>query len=304
MPIEAFNAYFAFVEYAYSDGQTFFIMHQLYAHTDSYPIGDGTRNDIQIMHSDLEPGSDNGFYFCVYYDHLKNKLYIYVYSKSNNALTPKVRGALERLYPSIEIGRSEQMEFVTLDFVRRYKMSSGLASMAVATVLLFGINPKDIQIKSSEDYNFLWRAHLHKMLNDGEITPFPSDSPDSINPPKVISVTDRAHHPIRSAGSRSKRPTPNQPNTRHQQQPQPQPQHQQNPQRHPRRDTGNRSPPPHNQPNPRHQQQPQHNSKQHNSKPNPQRRRTTSKPTNPPKNSDTNFWEGIKNFLRKFGCMS
>lgn len=164
---ETIIMYTGFLIDAYDFGQTNYKLSPIFSPRNH---GDESRDDIQILYFDK-----GEYFFCVRYNHLDGKLTIYNPSEQN-ILHPEVRRVLETLYPSVR--SHARIEVVTLSSIMPYQIPSGLASIIVATTLLFGINPSDVNLRWSSSRNrayYLWK-HLEQIFRQKRITPFPVDS--------------------------------------------------------------------------------------------------------------------------------
>lgn len=166
---------------AYNHGQTFHDMLPIFPPKNywEYSRRDESRDDIQIIYFELDPTKTGvGQFCCAHYNHLQNKLTVYVSSCDNdNQYQQALRIPLETLYPFIGSSPGGQIEFVRLGAIQHHKIPSGLVSIAVATALIFGIDPKDIQFRmaSSGDPSFFLRQHLEQIFRQMRITPFPTE---------------------------------------------------------------------------------------------------------------------------------
>lgn len=178
MSSEEINMFIEFVNIAYDHGQTFHKMVKPYTPRNykRYHQMDESRDDIQIIYFESDRNGIR-YYFIVHYDHLERVLYIYDSSKHNNIIRPEVKDLLERLYPSVRSGGGGIISFA---IIQPHNVPSGLFSIAVATALIFGISPKNIQLQSPEA---VWR-HLEQIFHQGKITPFPMFLANAIILPK------------------------------------------------------------------------------------------------------------------------
>lgn len=182
MKFSTLNKFTLFVNDAHNQGQTIYKMIPIPEWWSlffrRYSKRDESTNDIEILFKP-NPGSRIGHYVCVYYDHQKNAVFIYdpLYVDGID-VHPKVRASLEKLYPSVKGGGGAEIVLVKPGTTQPDNVSCGLFSIAYATALIFGLDPKDMKLNSasSGDPAIYLRKHLEQIYRQRRITPFPMDS--------------------------------------------------------------------------------------------------------------------------------
>lgn len=183
MKFSTLNKFTAFVSDAHNQGQTIYNMFPVpvwwsWFWYKRYSKRDESRNDIQILFKP-NPKSKIGHYLCVYYNHQKKEVSIYdpLYFDGIE-LHPKVRASLEILYPSVKSGGGAKIVHVKPGTTQPDNVSCGFFSIAYATALIFGQDPKDIKFKlaSSGDPVVYLRKHLEQIYLQRKITLFPTES--------------------------------------------------------------------------------------------------------------------------------
>lgn len=174
MKIRTSITFTKFINDAHNHGQTTYYMFPTYlpADYDYYHERSGSRDDIQIIFYEPSIESSVGHVICVHLNHLDNKVIIYNSAYRNNVNPHRqVIAVLKKLYPSVT-----RIEFVRPGTLQPDDASCGFFSIAYATALIFGIDPKNLKLRlaSSGDPLFFLRQHLEQILNQRRITPFPT----------------------------------------------------------------------------------------------------------------------------------
>lgn len=128
-------------------------------------------DDVQIFYGgavgDVEAV---GHYICVFYKHSERRVYVYD-SLVTKSLTKTQQKILDTLYPLAKYFR-----FVKPKTTQKDSTSCGIFSIAYATTLILGEDPKKVSFKLERrgDQSMIMRNHVKKMLTNGKLSLFPA----------------------------------------------------------------------------------------------------------------------------------